>query len=459
MRKTLLIARREYLAFVRTAGFWLSLVTLPLLITGIILVPILLRQSTPVQVIDVAVVDVSGEHLEAPLRAMVQKHVRPPVVAGKGGFMESVGDSFAHRYDVRLHDVPPGLVQPGLDPATLETKLAGHLDGPVNTWLIAYKAEEGGVLFRVLSRSGGDDKLEDLIHRDLADWQFYRVAGQQGVSPEVAKTLREARVDIESVTPADLKSEGRDNGLQDMLHDGAPHVVGAMMGYFAWMTIFSSSMILLSGVIEEKSSKVLEVLLASTSTESLLIGKVLGVAMVLLTVGAIWGGAGFALLSYGAQAMPADIVQAIRHGLSGLFTPLHLGLLAAYFVGGYLMFGVTFSAIGAFCETQKDAQAIMGPVMMVLMVPMLCMQAAFTAPGSPIITWLSYVPIFTPFLMPLRLAEPLPWWEIAATLGGMAVVGGFMVMVGRRAFRQGALTGGKLTWGMVAKIATRRPEN
>jgi ABC-2 type transport system permease protein len=209
-------------------------------------------------------------------------------------------------------------------------------------------------------------------------------------------------------------------------------------------------------VIEEKASKVLEVLLASASTESLLIGKVLGVAAVLSTVGLIWGAASFAMISQGASFLPPDIAHTIQQGLAGLFTPAYVTLLLAYFIGGYLMFGVTFAAIGAFCETQKDAQAIMGPLMIVLMVPMLTMQAAIGAPNAPVIQWLSWVPIFTPFLMPLRLSEPLPLWEIVLTLGGMVVAATIMIAVGRRAFKQGALTGGKLTWGTIVRIATRK---
>ena len=135
---------------------------------------------------------------------------------------------------------------------------------------------------------------------------------------------------------------------------------------------------------------------------------------------------------------------------------LHIALLVVYFVCGYLMFGVSFAAIGAFCETQKDAQAIMGPVMIVLMIPMLCMQSAMIAPDSPVIRWLSFVPIFTPFLMPLRLADSVPWWEIAVTLGLMLLLAWLMIRIGRRAFRQGALAGGRLSWGRLARIATKR---
>ena len=141
--------------------------------------------------------------------------------------------------------------------------------------------------------------------------------------------------------------------------------------------------------------------------------------------------------------------------LSSLFSPVHIALLLCYFVCGYLMFGVSFAAIGAFCETQKDAQAVMGPTMIVLMIPMITMQTAFTSPDLPMLRYMSWFPLFTPFLMPLRLVQNPPWWEIAGTLALMGVVAVLMINMGRRAFRHGALTGEKLSWGALLGMGRR----
>jgi len=84
------------------------------------------------------------------------------------------------------------------------------------------------------------------------------------------------------------------------------------------------------------------------------------------------------------------------------------------------------------------------------------MQVAFTAPDLPMLKYMSWFPLFTPFLMPLRLSQPLPWYEIAGSLLGMAVVASLMISLGRRAFKLGALTGGKLTWGTLVGIAFRK---
>ncbi len=461
MSKVFLIARREYLAFVRTVGFWLSLVTLPLLITAIIFVPLMLERTGPPET--VAVLDLSGGQLEAPVSDLIRAHEPAPEAAAPpvGGdartaMMRQMARSMVHDDGVRLEALPAGL-DTGMTVAQAEAKIPEVLNAPgarVTTVVVAY--DDGGVLhFHIWAAGGNKDHLKDLIGGDLDALQSYKLAATNGIDPALAHQLHDARADVETLSASEGKHEG---GVSEMLRERAPTLIGAAMGYISWMAIFSSSMILLGGVIEEKASKVLEVLLASAPTEALLVGKVLGVAMVLLTVGAIWTCTGLVLGSFGVGLVPPDVVRGLGAALSGLFSPAHIALLLCYFIGGYLMFGVTFAAIGAFCETQKDAQAIMGPTMIVLMIPMLTMQAAFVAPDSPILRYLSWVPIFSPFLMPLRLAGPLPWWEIAGTLLGMAVVALFMIGLGRRAFKQGALTGGKLTWGVVFRIATKKAE-
>ncbi|ESQ88138.1 hypothetical protein ABAC460_15880 [Asticcacaulis sp. AC460] len=457
MRKTLLIARREYLAFVRTVGFWLSIVTAPLIFTLIIAVPMLIRTSAPVEVMNVAILDLTGADVEKPLRRLIERVAAPQEAQGRDAALQNAANAAFDKERIKLVPLPQGLDR-SMTVAAAETRIPALLATPdAQATTIVVVSDDGDKLhFRIWSQPDQRKHLEDKLYWDLHGLQYMKVAGRNGIDPKVAEDMRAARAEIVSLTPADGAPGEEEDFLAAGLRDHGPRVVGIALGFLTWFTIFSSSMILLGGVIEEKASKVLEVLLASASTESLLIGKVLGVAAVLSTVGLIWGTAIFALVSQGASFMPPDIAQTLQHGLAGIFTPAYVVLLLTYFVGGYLMFGVTFAAIGAFCETQKDAQAIMGPLMIVLMVPMLCMQAAIGAPSAPIIQWLSWVPIFTPFLMPLRLSEPLPAWEIALTLGGMLAAAFIMIAIGRRAFKQGALTGGKLTWGAIARIATRK---
>ncbi len=428
MGKTFLIARREYLAFVRTVGFWLSLLTVPAIFGFAVGLPLLMHRSEPVQT--VAVLDLTGEHVGASISDILRKH-QPHSGAFSGGGIREVA--------------LPGGLSPALSLKDAEAKIPALVDaGAVTAIVVAY--DDGSKLhFHLWSNSNHRGDLKDAIGDDLDSLQYDKLARLRGIDPQVARELHETRADIRNLTPASAGNEKQ--GFAQALRENGGRFMGIAVSYVTWIAIFSSAMILLGSVIEEKSSKMLEVLLASASTESILLGKVLGVAGVMLTVAAIWATVVAGLGHFGFAALPPDVAVALKAALLGLFSPVHIALLLAYLIGGYLMFGLFFAAVGAFCETQKDAQAVIGPTTIVLMIPMMTFQIAIRSADVPMIQYMSWFPLFTPFLMPLRLAQGVAWYEIAGTLAGMGAVALFMINLGRRAFRQGALTGEKLSWG------------
>ena len=122
-------------------------------------------------------------------------------------------------------------------------------------------------------------------------------------------------------------------------------------------------------------------------------------------------------------------------------------------VGGYLMYAVLFAAIGAFCETPRDAQTLMGPIMMVLIVPIMVMQMALTSPDAPVVKILSWIPFF---MMSARAPSDPPLIEIILTLIGMFATAALMVWIAGRAFRAGALSDVKLSWKSFGRAITGR---
>jgi len=223
------------------------------------------------------------------------------------------------------------------------------------------------------------------------------------------------------------------------LRDRLPGVIGLAMCFILWSLIITGASILLNSVMEEKSNKILEVLLSSASATEILTGKVLGVAMLTLTVLIVWGGIGAFGLIAAAPDIAADVGSVLME--NGL-----LFYFAAYIVGGYLMYAVLFAAIGAFCETPRDAQTLMGPIMMVLVIPILVVQMSLTNPDAPVVRFLSWVPFFTPFLMSARAPSEPPLIEVIGTMAGMFAVALLMVWLAGRAFRAGALSDVKLSW-------------
>src|SRR5690606_8585749 len=184
---------------------------------------------------------------------------------------------------------------------------------------------------------------------------------------------------------------------------------------------------------------ILEVLLSSASPMEILSGKVLGVALLTITVLVGWG-------AIGAAGMAATIPDTA--GMIGdiLLSGGMLGWFVAFMAGGYLMYAVLFAAIGAFCETPRDAQTLMGPIMMVLVIPIMTMTMALDTPDAPAVKILSWIPFFTPFLMMARLPSDPPMIELLGALAGMFAFALFMVWLSGRAFRAGALSDVKLSW-------------
>jgi ABC-2 type transport system permease protein len=157
------------------------------------------------------------------------------------------------------------------------------------------------------------------------------------------------------------------------------------------------------------------------------------------TVMLVWGGIGaFGLLAANPEtaAMVGEVL--LEGGMLGYFI--------AYAVGGYLMYAVLFAAIGAFCETPRDAQTLMGPIMMVLTVPIFVMVMAAQTPDTPVVQILSWIPFFTPFLMSARAPSEPPMIEVVGTMAGMFSFALLMVWIAGRAFRAGALSDVKLSW-------------
>jgi ABC-2 type transport system permease protein len=126
----------------------------------------------------------------------------------------------------------------------------------------------------------------------------------------------------------------------------------------------------------------------------------------------------------------------MTHGLAIWF--------ALFFGLGYLMYASVFAAIGAFCETVREAQTLLGPIMILISLPVMFLTMALEHPDAPLIVALSWIPPFTPFLMTARLASGPPLWQLLGALTLMAATTAAVVWLCARAFRAGALSTGKL---------------
>lgn len=250
----------------------------------------------------------------------------------------------------------------------------------------------------------------------------------QGLSPTLVESLNQAAPDLRrySVT----------THAQLTVRDQTPVLMAMYLALLLLVSLMTAAGILLNSTIEEKSGRILEVLMSSASIPEILTGKILGCAGLTATVLTAWASFGAAMSLQAHGEIGADLGALTAHGLIVYF--------ALFFVAGYLMYASVFAAIGAFCETAREAQTLLGPLMILLSVPILFLLTATQRPDAPVIAVLSLIPPFTPFLMPTRIAAGVAPWQALLGLAEMAATAAGVVWVCGRAFRAGALSGGRL---------------
>ena len=450
MKRILLIARREFAAYAKTVGFWLSLLAFP--IFGVLggVLPALMMSSEPVR--QVVVIEEGPQAaglagaIQTALRQDEERRAerRREVAAEaekKGGQAgaSAAGDALSRLGGLRLQIVtaPADLAAatPGEARETIVRRYLGD-DVPEAEQLdsvVLLDRADGKPTARVWTRRATDDTVEDFVRDALRGANRREAFENAGIDAAVVAEVESFRPVVTALSPR--SASGGEVSFRDQL----PGIIGLASGFILWSLIITGASILLNSVMEEKSNKILEVLLSSASATEILTGKVLGVALLTTTVMLVWGGIGAAGLIAAAPETAAMVGEVLLEG--GM-----LGYFAAYAVGGYLMYAVLFAAIGAFCETPRDAQTLMGPIMMILVVPLLVMQMALRTPDAPVVQILSWVPFFTPFLMSARAPSEPPMIEVVGTMAGMFAFALLMVWIAGRAFRAGALSDVKLSW-------------
>ena len=417
MRRLLRIAGREYLSYARTVGFWLSLVTMPLVLGAGLAIPSMMDRTAPptrLVVIDLthaglgqALIDrlraeppgVSGALVIAP--APVSATGAPSAAAARAVVRGLLGGRAEHDRSLRGFDAAAILSGPAAAP-TMDLWSSNLIDGA----------------------------LAGLLKDDLAEVMRRRALIGSGVDPAVIAAADQAAPRVVLYSP-DAEAAGPAS-----LRDELPSILGFSMGMLLWSVVLTGAGILLNSVIEEKSSRILEVLLTSASTAEVMGGKILGVMAVTATVLTVWLSVASGLAAVVAPGLLGEIAAVlIGKGLIVVF-----GL---YLIMGYVMYAAIFAAVGAFCETTREAQTLLGPMMLVLSIPLIFMGQSIAHPDAPLLAILSWVPPFTPFLMVVRAANDPPAWRIAASLCLMLVTTAAVVWVAGRAFRAGALSIGK----------------
>ncbi|MBN1866745.1 ABC transporter permease [Candidatus Sumerlaeota bacterium] len=408
MGRILTIALREYAEMVKTKTFILSLLATPLLIVGIGWIGTRIQHSVekgsrpPERVL---VVDLEGDLLSG-LREKVESHNRRTpgrrigleTLAATDLDQEQAASEVSRR--VRERQVGVGLVIP-----------KDAIDGKQ-----AIRYYGRGDAFQELDLF---QALRGLVNDALIDVRCERLNMSRDLIDEIRRRADFDRIDV---TAGAKQSEGK--------------MVMSMMVPFFFMFLLFMGMVginqhMLTSVIEEKNSRVVEVLLASVSPFQLMAGKIAGLSAVGLTVTSIWGVAALGSLA--------------GFGLGDVIAPAALVYFLAYYVLGSVFYSAVYAAVGAACNTLKEAQPLIMPVTMVLVIPMAGWVFFAQNPTGPWSVALSLIPPFSPLVMIVRLSvQPsVPFYQVFASILILAASVAGAMWVSARVFRVGILLYGK----------------
>ncbi len=209
--------------------------------------------------------------------------------------------------------------------------------------------------------------------------------------------------------------------------------------YLMFISLMQSVQYLLSNTVEEKSNRIIEILLASVTADELMMGKLVGIGMAGLTTIGIWLLSFFLFLNLYSSTETELINQMLDVILGSELIPWFV----FYYFAGYALYSSIFLAIGSLCNTLKEAQALMTPMILIQVVPIAMMAFVVTDPNNSLVRVRSWIPLFTLYLMMNRAAADPPMVDIVGTSLLLIVSIVFVLWLSGKVFRQGVLRTGQ----------------
>ena len=230
------------------------------------------------------------------------------------------------------------------------------------------------------------------------------------------------------------------------------------------------------GVIEEKSNRIIEVIVSSVKPFELMMGKIIGVALVGLTQFVLWILLTLAISGIASSMLPAQEMVASGTVMSEQVTNLQpqtntqtaisevfaiidkipvteiLVCFLLFFIGGYFLYSAMFAAIGAAVDNETDTQQFATPISLMLVIPMICSSIIANAPDSSIAVWMSMIPFTSPVAMMLRIPFGVPLWQIVTSIALLFATFVIFTWIASKIYRTGILMyGKKVSWKEIFK--------
>jgi ABC-2 type transport system permease protein len=273
-------------------------------------------------------------------------------------------------------------------------------------------------------------EIEQAVNDEIRRREYLARGMDSAVIGEVEKTF----VAFTSLNPKKEKGKEAIDTI-DTIKQWAP----SGFVYLLWLAIFVIIQMLLNNTIEEKSNRIIEVLLSSVTPGELMMGKLFGIAAIGLTMVGAWMLALFGILSWkvgGASEVAGQVLIVLK-------TSNLIPLFSIYFLLGYLMYAAFILSIGSVCNTIKEAQSYMGVLTMIMMIPLLTMTFIPKDPNGSLARILSWIPLYTPFTMMNRATADPPLVDLIGTFILLAATTALALWMSGKIFRLGILRTGQ----------------
>ena len=427
MNKTLLIIKREYLSRVRKKSFIVMTILGPVLMAATIILPAFLADWSEATKKNVAVLDETGWFFEKfnDQENITFYYITDDLETGKNTAISQKGDLLLYI------------------PRT-------ELNVPVNAQL--FSSKQPGLNVTAYIRNVMKTEVEN--KKLLAS----------GIDPDIIKSTK---VNINLATIR-IEEDGIEKKSNTEVEVGLSIFAGIMIYFFIFM--FGAQV--LKGVMEEKQSRIVEVIISSVKPYQLMLGKIVGIALVGLTQFFLWivltglflgvfqagifqGNVPENLMQFGQsdqiieQSAPLNSVnelnkfEMITEIIDGINFKIMIFSFIFYFLGGFLLYASLFAAIGGAVDQDADTQQFMLPVSIPLVFSVMMVGVIINQPDSPLAVWMSFIPFTSPVTMMMRIPFGVPIWQIWVSAG--LLISGFIATtwLAAKIYRTGILMYGK----------------
>ena len=427
--KIVTVIKREYITRIKSKGFLVSLCLIPALMCGMTFLSGFLATLDP-QTKDMrklGVIDESGE-VFAQMQAAVAGH---PTFQHKGELVYQLSAEFA---------------------ATEEAKAV--LQNRVNTKdLYAYLEIPKDVFangeIRFYARTATNFEVQRALRRIISDIVRNKRFAESGYSQsEVRQLMRSVKFSAYAIKSS--KGKNGNAKVESPIQTGARLGLGYVLVFVLYMFVIIYANSIMRSVLEEKTTRIVEVIISSIKPHQLLLGKLIGVCSVCLTMFAIWVLFGVLLMMninpllgiFGIGNLPVQIlgvIETVKASSAEVLTYFFI-----YFIIGFFMYSTLYAIVGAICNSEEEAQQTGAPLPMLLIVPLMLMFYLFRIPDSTLSVLLSHVPFFSPILMFMRINVLMPpLWEILLNILLVCLTTLLVTLVSAKIYRVGILMYGK----------------